>query len=369
MPKIITRRVACPVSADVLILFASFGGGHAQAATNLASSIRYIRPAADVRTLDVLECLPTAAREAAVLAWRTASQRLAPLYDTVYVRSADRWRSSHLIQKIIYAAFAGIERSVAFNSAQVVIATHWLGAAVASIAKGRHNFLLAVAATDYLLHSLHVWPEVDIYFVPKQFAPLMNGRDLAFVETRAFRVGIPIHPAFAQFTAHRTQRHVIVSFGASGLLRGETLRIISRVARRLPELQFSVMAGRNANFRKGAVQLFGEHAVFSPTDQNVVPLYESATAFLGKAGGLSVSEAIASRLHVGLIHALPGQETINARITSAVGDTVRIRNESELERWLSAISTGDIGGAPGFLASCDSSVRIAAEVREAITAA
>ena len=180
----------------VLILSASIGSGHTKAAEALQKIF-----GSSAQVVDFM------ARDISTLNWLTKKFYLAALkfipdlYDRIY-KFADGRKvgvsARFLSSALMYLPFARLLKKF---RPDVVICTHPFPEAAASLwkflhAKSDKNFLLAAVLTDYSLHEIWIYGEVDAYFVA---TPEMKRA----LEThcragqKIFATGIPIDEKFS----------------------------------------------------------------------------------------------------------------------------------------------------------------------------
>ena len=150
---------------NVLILSASIGSGHTKAAQALQKIF-----GVDAQVVDFM------ARDVSILNWLTkkiyltALKFIPDLYDRIYKFVGAR--RSGIFARLLTSAtmYFPFTKIIKNFRPDVVICTHPFPEAAASLwkflhAKSSENFLLAAVLTDYSLHEIWIYSEVDIYFV------------------------------------------------------------------------------------------------------------------------------------------------------------------------------------------------------------
>ena len=74
---------------------------------------------------------------------------------------------------------------------------------------------------------------------------------------------------------------------------------------------------------------------------NVYDFMEVSDILISKAGGITVTEAMAKELPVIIIKPIPGQETRNSDFFTSHGAAVRVNDVSEIKNVLEGITKGD----------------------------
>jgi processive 1,2-diacylglycerol beta-glucosyltransferase len=200
--------------------------------------------------------------------------------------------------------------------------------------------------TDFDAHALWLYRGVDWYFVACEetrvhLAALGIPRETIHV------TGIPIDPAFAVPTARPDVRRglgldparttVLVSAGGFGMGPVESLvRALHEV--RHP-IQLVVICGRNAPLERRL-------KAFAPTRHPMTVLgyttemhrwMAAADLLVGKAGGLTSSEALARGLVLVVVNPIPGQEERNSDHFLEEGAAIRCNNLPALAYKLDAL--------------------------------
>ena len=330
------------INEKILIVSASVGAGHNQAAKAVAGAIKSLHSGCRVEVVDFM------AEESSFLNSLIKKTYLMMLevspgvYDFLY-----RWsqpESRHPKVRNILAAI--MKRSMLDlyqkHKPDIIVFTHPFacGAAACLRRDGVIDVPLAAVITDFSIHELWIYEEVDLYFVA---APELM-RQLIKREVRPDRVrisGIPIDGSFAkrpEKTAVAGHFAIdtalpIVLIMAGGLGTGPVEEILAGLDNCGKNLQLIVVAGKNQilynRLLRSAEDAVNRVSVFGFT-QRIRDLMALADILVTKPGGLTVSEALAMSLPVVLYGALPGQEQENTEFLLAHGAVEKADNENEL---------------------------------------
>lgn len=170
------------------------------------------------------------------------------------------------------------------------------------------------------VHSAWFEPEDTLCLVPTDAACEKGLRHR--MEPDQIKVtGLPVHPDFAQPPADRAALRralgwdperptVLVLAGGAGI--GPLVEIAEQVARRCPFAQTAVVTGKN----KEAYQRLVERSWPIPTHvygftEQIPALMHASDVLVSRAGGLTVSEGLASGLPIIIYGIVPGQERGN----------------------------------------------------------
>lgn len=315
----------------ILILSASIGSGHTKAAEALQKIF-----GESAQVVDFM------AREISLMNWLTKKIYLAALkfipdlYDRIY-KFADGRKvgvsARFLSSALMYLPFARLLKKF---RPDVVICTHPFPEAAASLwkflhAKSTRKFLLETVLTDYSLHEIWIYGEVDAYFVATEEMQ----RELADhcrAGQKIFATGIPIDEKFSSAEKISTSITTILIMGG-GLGLGsieETLSELNKIS--LP-LKILVVAGQNENL----LARLRKEKFSHPTEifgyvSDVQKLMAAADLLITKPGALTMTEAFAAGLPLILHAPIPGPEALNAAYAVSHGAAIEVG-----ERKISAV--------------------------------
>ena len=321
----------------VLILSASIGSGHTKAAEAIQCAMRNAKCAMEVQVVDFM------AREISTLNWLTKKFYLAALkfipdlYDRIY-KFADGRKvgvsARFLSSALMYLPFARLLKKF---RPDVVICTHPFPEAAASLwkflhAKSARNFLLAAVLTDYSLHEIWIFGEVDAYFVATE-----EMKNSLAAHCRAgqkiFATGIPIDEKFsaAKKISDSTRTTILIMGGGLGL--GSIEETLSELDKIKSPLKILVVAGQNENLLARLKRLKISHELeILGYVSNVDKLMAAADLLITKPGALTMTEAFAAGLPLILHAPIPGPEALNAAYATAHGAAIEVG-----ERKISAV--------------------------------
>ena len=309
----------------IVICTASVGCGHTRAATAIRHAIRRARPDASVRIIEVLDYAPrwfvTGYRDA----YLAAIARVPALAGRMYDATDRPARRPGLSGAIESRALDRLLHSPCLAKADVIVATHFLAARVLAFAKQRGvgpAFLapLAVCVTDRHPHGVWLVPGADLMLVASP-----DAANIASAATGApsLSCGIPIDGDFgAANTCRRDlripeRRPVLLACGGGLGLGGIDLAVNAALTHR-GEFHVVAVCGRNEDLRRRLEPLTREPRPGMPSCQvmgfttRMPELMAIAGVMVGKPGGLTTAEALASGLPAVLLKPIPGQEERNA---------------------------------------------------------
>ncbi|QSO47599.1 MGDG synthase family glycosyltransferase [Alicyclobacillus mengziensis] len=342
--------------SKLLVLSASYGAGHEQAAIAVRDALLKMSPETDVRIVDYMHHVhPTL--DSIVKYCYLKSVRYAPALYGWFYKGTSQIPPSSLIQRQLNSL--GIEDLAAeletYNP-DVVFSTFPTPAGVVSYLRqqGRTNVPSATVITDHAIHSQWIHPQTDMYFVGSQH--VKNGLMARGIPGETVHVtGIPVRPGFLQAfdKAQLCQKYglmtdvpiVLVMGGAYGVM-GDIQQICEELFTYPHPVQTLVVTGRNERMAQQLSELLPSATNPAKVFGYVSEVYELmaiADLVLTKAGGLTISEAVAMQLPMLLYRPIPGQEVQNAKFLVRSGVAVLARNRKQVSERLHELIVANPG--------------------------
>lgn len=327
----------------ILLLSASVGSGHTRAAqavsealqarpenvsTEVANIFHYVYPAVGRLVLGgylfMIHHFPVAYKY--LYRWGNTSRR------AVGGRNA---LSGYLGRKI--------ELLVKYYQPAVIVCTHASPAGAVAYLKRRGRLTVPVAAviTDFVVHRLWVYPELERYFVANEdMRRFLQQQGIS--GERITVAGIPIQGKFTAATALSADALPIILLmgGGAGVL---PLADMVAALDDLPQpFAMVAVAGHNAALREKLVRLSRQcrHGltVYGFVN-NVSELMQRASFIITKPGGLTSAEALASGLPMLIFRPIPGQEEANTRYLTQCNAARRVDGLAALVRGVQYLLT------------------------------
>ncbi|MDD3156871.1 glycosyltransferase [Anaeromusa sp.] len=335
----------------VLIVSASIGSGHHQAARAIAAELARRQDNLQITIADFMEDTDSYLAAFMKEAYLKMLELSPNMYDLVYRVSQaplPGFKAQGLLARVLQGGMAQLVRR---HRPDLIIATHPFpcGAAAYLRDSRRLRAPLVGVITDFAVHRLWVYEHVDAYFVA---APEIK-RELSALGVPARRIyasGIPVHP---QFTANAGGRGILgelslaadqplVLLMGGGLGMGGIRQALASMDELKLPLQFVVLAGKNKELQ-GKLQEETKnlrHAVrvLGYTDR-IPELMRAAAMLVTKPGALTVCEALVSETPLLLYEPIPGQEWENAVFLTQRGVALWAKNRQELKDGVTTLLT------------------------------
>ncbi len=329
----------------ILICHLVRNSGHHAAARAIEAEIHRQNPLAETRCLDLLETThPTwsaIVQNAYMSTIRRTPELWEALYDNFWFDLLTRYirplvqRGNSLKLRILMDAF----------QPDAIVCTQAHPFAVLSAYARRQGKPIPIwgVITDFLPHRFwYVKPEEHIRYVVPTETAVQRLMILGTPAERIHTLGIPIQ-ADVLAARHRTisrinGRRVLVMGGSRGLgARFATIRHLDRTA---ADFTIDVVTGTNRRLRKQL--LAARHKFKHPIRirgyvKDAMALMHRANLLIGKPGGLTSAEAMASGTPMLIIRPLPGQERGNTEMLVRNGAAIHLDRDRDLPNVVSSL--------------------------------
>lgn len=363
----------------VLLLTASFGSGHNQAAYAVQEALR--ERDAQVEVIDYVGLLNPALRSFAKFSLIQGVQKAPSLYGLFY-KSMSKIEPDSALQR--YVNHLGIERMedyIRYYRPDVVASTFPTPMGVVGELRRTGGIDLPNVAivTDYTAHRQWYHDHADHYFVATNEVK----RDLVSygVSPDAIDVaGIPLRRKFSsenvrQLLANREQLAREMGFSQSSpivLLMGGGSGILADASvweSFIPDsgMQYIIICGQNRRMQRRFAALQNDRVKVFGFTSEIDRLMAVADVIVTKPGGLTLTESMTMQLPMVLYRPIPGQEEANAAFAARAGVAVSVRTAREAQQFLlnaredpSILSR--MRQASGALPTCGAAERIAEKI-------
>lgn len=315
----------------VLIFSTTFGAGHIKAAEAIIAGIKNLAPSTEIVHEDAMklinQVLNSLLRTSYIKVIKRAPSLWGKFYNSVRTKSYDS-----LFQRVNYLGQKQLLTYIVDLQPDVIVSTYpTVSGALASLRlKGELSIPLVSIVTDYTVHGQWIHPGIDLNIVG--CAKVHDGLVEWGIAPRRIQVsGIPVNPDFEyrldkeeilkKLGLHQDYLTILIMGGAYGVLDKaqsmardllhlegpfQTIIVCGKDKKLYHSLDEIVEEARNPVIRYGFVD-------------NMDELMTAADIMITKAGGLTVSEALAKHLPMLIFKPIPGQEQDNAFYIQEVG--------------------------------------------------
>ena len=349
----------------ILIFYASYGGGHLNAAKSINDYIINNYPNNDVELIDCMKYVNKTIEKLTTAAYREMAKKAPWAWGKIYSDS-QKGPLAHLSSRSNKIMAIKLLRLLREKQPDVIISTHPFGSQMCSYLKRKNKITAKIATimTDFSPHDQWLVGHkfTDYFFVAndKMKNYLINK---GITENKVFVTGIPISNRFLK-TYNKKEildtynlsedKFTVLFFGGGefGLGKTKTAEIFeSFVQESLKEkIQIIAIAGKNPKMKANFEEIVSKYSVNTTTTTttnttdttditnnvkileftNQVPeLMSISDLVVTKPGGLTTSESLASHLPMLIINPIPGQEEENAEFLEDKGIAIWLRKNDD----------------------------------------
>ncbi|HYW65662.1 MAG TPA: glycosyltransferase [Candidatus Dormibacteraeota bacterium] len=327
----------------VLLLSASSGAGHVRAAQALEKAFR-ARGDCTVAHVDALAYVSKLFQRMYDKAYLGMVRRAPELMGLLYERTDQPWRHPRPRLALDRLNTQPMIRMLKREQPDLCIATHFLPAEILAwlIAKRKLVARNAIVVTDYDVHALWLCQTVDRYYLALPESAEYLAR-IGIPREKLRVTGIPVDPVFEKPVSQGEARRkfglddlvpvLLIAAGGYGL--GPVEQLVKDLLALDRMWQIVAIAGKAEKLRKRLEEVAkragrlagGRPRLVTVGFTNEMDQYMAAADLLiGKAGGLTTSEALARGLPMALVDPIPGQEARNADHLLEAGAAMRCNN-------------------------------------------
>ena len=343
----------------ILIFYASYGGGHLNAAKSINDYIISNYPNYNVELIDCMKYVNKTIEKLTTAAYREMAKKAPWAWGKIYSDS-QKGPLAHLSSRSNKIMAIKLLRLLREKQPDVIISTHPFGSQMCSYLKRKNKITAKIATimTDFSPHDQWLVGHkfTDYFFVANdKMKNYLISKGIA--ENKVFVTGIPISNRFLK-TYNKKEildtynlsedKFTVLFFGGGefGLGKTKTAEIFeSFVQESLKEkIQIIAIAGKNPKMKASFKEIVSKYSVNTTTTNttditnnvkileftNQVPeLMSISDLVVTKPGGLTTSESLASHLPMLIINPIPGQEEENAEFLEDKGIAIWLRKNDD----------------------------------------
>lgn len=307
------------------IVYASAGAGHQKAAEALYEYLKDTRRDLELRLINILDYTSAPFKLLYSKGYIFLISRLPWLWYILY-RSSFFFSDNPFHFRFDYINSLPFVDLLRNERPDVVISTHFLTSSVITVFKKQepsYNFRNISIVTDYNLHPFWVGQGVDLYITSCDYVKEeLLKRGVALEKIKAY--GIPARDRFYSTSDRNDTAQklgvdpgkftVLIITGAIGI--GPIEQIVRALA---DDAQLLVVCGKNKGLYNRIIEMRHDQVKPFPLINNVDELMSVSDLVLTKAGGLTITEALAKNLPIIFFASVPGLETSNAEVINKYG--------------------------------------------------
>jgi processive 1,2-diacylglycerol beta-glucosyltransferase len=349
----------------ILIFYASYGGGHLNAAKSINDYIISNYPNNDVELIDCMKYVNKTIEKLTTAAYREMAKKAPWAWGKIYSDS-QKGPLAHLSSRSNKIMAIKLLRLLREKQPDVIISTHPFGSQMCSYLKRKNKITAKIATimTDFSPHDQWLVGHkfTDYFFVANdKMKNYLISKGIT--ENKISVTGIPISNRFLKTYNKKKildtynlseDKFTVLFFGGGefGLGKTKTAEIFeSFVQESLKEkIQIIAIAGKNPKMKASFEEIVSKYSVNTTTTNttnttnttditnnvkileftNQVPeLMSISDLVVTKPGGLTTSESLASHLPMLIINPIPGQEEENAEFLEDKGIAIWLRKNDD----------------------------------------
>ena len=327
----------------IIIFYASYGGGHLNAAKSIQECLKNTNSNLDVELIDCMKYVNITLEKITTTAYREMAKKLPWAWGRIYSDS-QKGPLAHISSRSNKIMAIKLLKLLREKKPDIIISTHPFGSQMCSYLKrkGKIDSKIATIMTDFAPHDQWLIGNnyTDFFFVAhEKMKNYLISKNIP--ENKVFATGIPISSRFfSNFNKDEIFKNLgldknlktILFFGGGeyGLGKNRTIEIFESLIRYIDNIQVVAIAGKNERMKKHFTEVVEKNKkdkyVKVLDFTNKVPeLMHISELVITKPGGLTTSESLASNLPMIIINPIPGQEEENAEFLEKTGVAIWIK--------------------------------------------
>ena len=333
---------------NILIFYASYGGGHLNAAKSIQECLLKNYPNNSIELIDCMKYVNKTIEKITTVAYREAAKKAPWVWGRIY-NDSQKGPFAHLSSRSNKILAIKLLKLLREKKPDLIISTHPFGSQMCSYLKRKNKITAKIATimTDFAPHDQWLVGSdfTDYYFVanPKMKEYLIKKQ---ISDKKIFVTGIPLSNRFLQ-KYNRQQiladynleegKNNILFFGGGefGLGKSKTFEIFEKLVSYCIDMQVIAIAGKNEKMKLKFEEIVEKyHAtkrvkVLAFTNQ-VPELMSISDLVFTKPGGMTTTESLASHLPMVIMNPIPGQEEENAQFLEEKGIGIWIKKDDDI---------------------------------------
>ena len=337
---------------NILIFYASYGGGHLNAAKSIYEYISEYDSTANIELIDCMKYVSKTVEKVSTAAYREAAKKVPWVWGKIY-NDSQKGPLAHLSTRSNKIMAIKLLQLLREKKPDLIISTHPFSSQMCSYLKrkGKITSKIATIMTDFAPHDQWLVGSnfTDYFFVANdRMKEYLIQKNIA--EEKVFVTGIPLSNRFLQKYNKEEILHNlnlapnkmnILFFGGGefGLGKSRTFEFFDHLIQASDLIQIIAIAGKNekmkAQFKQIVEKNHAEKRVKVLGFTNQVPeLMSISDLVVSKPGGMTTTESLASDLPMIIINPIPGQEEENAEFLENKGVGIWIQKNDDVSKIL-----------------------------------
>lgn len=344
----------------ILIFYASYGGGHLNAAKSIKECIDNNYNNCETELVDCMKYVNKPIEKITTAAYREMAKKIPWAWGRIYSDS-QKGPLAHISSRSNMIFAIKLLKLLREKQPDIIISTHPFGSQMCTYLKRKEKITAKIATimTDFSPHDqwLVGHEYTDYFFVAHdKMKEYLISKNIS--QSKIFATGIPISSRFLKKynkeeilnefgLKENTKTILFFGGGEFGLGKTKTIQIFENLVKNFDKIQVIAIAGKNPKMKIAFEKIV---SIYNKQDNikileytNKVPeLMYISDLVISKPGGLTTSESLASGLPMIIINPIPGQEEENAEFLESKNIGIWIRkNDSSYEIFNNLLSNSD----------------------------
>jgi|GEM_PF-161643 len=318
----------------ILVLTASTGGGHNQAANALADL--YQSQGYSVKILDIFKDSNERLDNLMVEGYAFLATKMPKTYGDLYWLSNKKIINKPFCDAIARKVWRSLNMEIQAIDPDLIVSTHPFAVEIVAKIK-KHTRLkcpyLAVV-TDFIAHQTYLSPAVDGYIVGSEWTK-QDLMDKGIEAKRIYAYGIPTRKEFYQPLPMRHSSQPLKILAMAGSLGLEEMADCLETLMTDTSVTVTAVCGNNQKLYDSLAEQFQKEIkterlrLFGFT-KNICDLMDSHDCMMSKPGGLTTTEAILRQVPMLIPFMIPGQEAENTEFLVEEGMALQVNSAFDL---------------------------------------
>lgn len=344
----------------ILIFYASYGGGHLNAAKSIKECIDNNYNNCETELVDCMKYVNKPIEKITTAAYREMAKKIPWAWGRIYSDS-QKGPLAHISSRSNMIFAIKLLKLLREKQPDIIISTHPFGSQMCTYLKRKEKITAKIATimTDFSPHDqwLVGHEYTDYFFVAHyKMKEYLISKNIS--QSKIFATGIPISSRFLKKynkeeilnefgLKENTKTILFFGGGEFGLGKTKTIQTFENLVKNFDKIQVIAIAGKNPKMKIAFEKIV---SIYNKQDNikileytNKVPeLMYISDLVISKPGGLTTSESLASGLPMIIINPIPGQEEENAEFLESKNIGIWIRkNDSSYEIFNNLLSNSD----------------------------
>lgn len=307
----------------IVIFYASYGGGHLNAAKSINDYLLNNYHNLDVELIDCMKYINKTIEKMTTTAYNEMAKKMPWAWGRIYSDS-QKGPLAHITSRSNKILAIKLLRLLREKKPDLIISTHPFGSQMCSYLKrkGKISAKIATILTDFAPHDQWLIGSdfTDFYFVAhdkmKKYL-ISKGID----ENKVFDTGIPLsmrflknydkHEILSELNLQNDKKNILFFAGGEmGLGKTKTIEIFEAFVKYCSDMQILAIAGKNEKMKLAFQKIIDKYnrnndiILFDYTSK-VPELMSISDLVVTKPGGLTTTESLASNLPMVIINPIP----------------------------------------------------------------